>query len=226
MANVKHDSVLLLYKQLNATLYCYCKNNHTCDGRCGSSHRRHHATTTHASYGLMMLKPSMRQSAKTTRSTLNVCFPTVVFGPHKLYCFTTSFNDKCFRGECTISQNPAITHIITEPPTYIIVVPPPDPNVPHHARLFSHDPCFITKLPTRTMLLHCGKLNSPSSYVFVRQSLTNAVTYYLTREYDRHRFITPTPSLSRRRCRKLQRTILARTTKRHKCRHLLPYSSL
>ena len=107
----------------------------------------------------------------------------------------------------------------------IIVLSPLDSSVPNQARLLSHSACFIGKLSHRTMLEHHHKLNSPSAHVCMQQSLTNAVTYYLLR-YDQYRFITPPPSLSRRQCGKLQRTILPRMTNRHECRHPLPYSSL
>ena len=62
-------------------------------------------------------------------------------------------------------ENTFITHIITEPPTYIIVLSPLDSNVPHQARLFSHSACFIGKLSKRTTFEHCRKPNPPSSYV-------------------------------------------------------------
>ena len=99
-----------------------------------------------------------------------------------------------------------------------------------HVCLWSHSACFIGKLFNQTMLEHHHKLNSLSAHVCMQQILTNAVTYYstyLVLRYDQYRLITPPPPFQgRRQCRKLQRTILPRTTNRHECRHPLPYSSL
>ena len=47
----------------------------------------------------------------------------------------------------------------------------------------------------------------------MRQSLTNAVTYYLTHEYDQYQSITPPPLPFKIQGRKLQRTNLPRTTR-------------
>ena len=137
--------------------------------------------------------------------------------------------ESAFAVSSQFCENTFITHIITEPPTYtsIIVLSPLDSSVPNQARLLSHSACFIGKLSNRTILEHHHKLNSPSAHVCMQQSLTNAVTYYLPCTQIRSIPVHYAhPSLSRRQCRKLQRTILLRTTNRHECRHPLPYSSL
>ena len=73
----------------------------------------------------------------------------------------------------------AITHTISEPPTYTIVLSPLESNVPHQARLFSQSACFIGNRPSERCLNFVAN-STPSSHVCMRQSLANAVIFYCT----------------------------------------------
>ena len=104
-------------------------------------------------------------------------------------------------------KNTAITHIFTEPPsTYIIVLSPPDSNLPDQARSVSHRACSIRKLSKRTMLQHCLKINLPSSHVREPHKCRQLLPYSSLRSIPVH--YAP-HSLSRRQCLKCRHQLFA-----------------
>ena len=105
-----------------------------------------------------------------------------------------------------------------------------DSNVPHQPRFSNRAHALLLG---NVQANDAWKLSQTQLTILTRctrQSLTNAVPYSTTslvKTINQYRFIMPAPSFQGDSVANYKRTILPpRTTKRHKCRHLLPYSSL
>ena len=158
-------------------------------------------------------------SKKTTRSTLNACLPTV-FGYTNYTALRPRATESASLCECTIS------HQLCHHTHYCRT----SNDLHHHHRLVSsrlersapstfaftqrmlyqkivrsNDGSTLSQ-NQRTILPRMRASQMPSTATIIPENTIN------TGPLAPH-------SLSRRQCRKLQRTILPRTTKRHKCRH-------